>query len=104
VAAQGQTVTFSSPNWAGTETVHFTLQDLISGQTASDNVQVIVNPPPTVDLALTEILSPGAAAFLGSPFTPGVRLYNNGQNLWDNQVRLLMTELPACQPGSGGEL
>jgi len=91
VAAQGQTVTFSSPNWAGTETVHFTLQDLISGQTASDNVQVIVNPPPTVDLALTDILSPGAAAFLGSLFTPGVRLYNNGQSVWDNQVRLLMT-------------
>lgn len=89
VTAQGLVVSFSSPDWAGTETLTFTMHDLISGQSATDTVEIVVIPPPVADLALTAINSPGAVVFVGSPFIPSVQLYNNGLTLWDNQVRIV---------------
>jgi hypothetical protein len=86
ISNQGLNVTFSSPDWAGTEVVHFTMHDLISGLSASDSLSITVNPPPVIDLAMQAITSPRLTEYLNSPFIPSVVLLNNGQNLWDDQV------------------
>ncbi len=102
VSAQGLNVTFSSPDLSGTETVVFTLHDQISGLTATDSADIVVNPLPAVDLAWAGILSPGAGVWVGSPFTPSVELLNNGQNLWDSEIRLLriLSDSSGMQIGS----
>ncbi|MDY0151150.1 MAG: choice-of-anchor J domain-containing protein [Candidatus Cloacimonas sp.] len=86
IITQGLNVNFSSPDWNGTETVTFTMHDQVSGLSASDNISVIVAPPPVIDLALLSISSPRLLEYVGSPFMPKVILQNNGQNLWDDQM------------------
>lgn len=102
VSAQGLNVTFSSPDWSGTETVVFTLQDQISGLTATDSADIVVNPLPAVDLAWAEILSPGPNVWVGTPFTPSAELLNNGQNLWNSEIRLvrILSDSSGTQIGS----
>jgi len=95
ITANGLSVHFSSPDWAGTESITFTLHDNISGLTASDAVSVIVSPPPVVDLALTAVSAPHPTEYVNSSFTPQVTLLNNGQNLWDNEVSISLTLLDA---------
>ncbi len=91
ITVAGLTVTFSSPNWNGTENVVFTLHDPFSGLTATDNVSIIVNPPPVVDLALTGITAPRQTEYVNSLFTPTVTVLNNGQNLWNDQATAWFT-------------
>jgi len=91
VSNQGLTVNFSSPDWNGTENISFTVHDAISGQSATDNVSVIVNAPPLVDLALQAISSPHQTEFVNSAFTPTVQILNNGLNLWQDQVSVQLS-------------
>lgn len=91
ITANGLVLTFASPDWAGTENITFTLHDNISGQTATDNADIIVSTPPQVDLRLNEVISPRQTEYLDSPFIPEVILQNNGLGLWEDQVGVLFT-------------
>lgn len=84
----GLNVTFSSPGWSGTENLSFTLHDGSSGLTATDNLDVIVLPPPTVDLSVSQIISPRDSQFAGIPFTPQVRILNSGNNTFSDVLQL----------------
>ncbi len=95
IAADGLVLSFSSPAWNGTENITFTLHDNISGQTATDNADVVVSPQPQVDLALIELISPRQTEYLDAPFIPEVILQNNGLALWDDQVSVTFTVLDA---------
>ena len=88
ISATGLSVTFSSDNWNGTENITFTLTDNINGVTASDTVQIIVHPIPTVDMALQTINSPSNTEYVNSLFTPTVIVKNNGQVLWEDQLEI----------------
>lgn len=88
VSNQGLNVSFSSPDWAGTEDIIFTMTDQISSLSATDTLQITVNPTPAIDLALLSSISPRMREYVGSPFIPSVVLTNNGLNLWDDQVLL----------------
>lgn len=88
ISATGLAVTFSSDDWNGTENITFTLTDNITGLTATDTVQIIVHPIPTVDMALQTINSPGSVEYVNSWFTPAVLVKNNGQVLWEDQLEL----------------
>ncbi|HQJ96882.1 MAG TPA: hypothetical protein PLN17_07150, partial [Candidatus Cloacimonas sp.] len=72
ISATGLAVTFSSDNWNGTENITFTLTDNITGLTATDTLQIIVHPLPTVDMALQTILSPQNNEYVNSAFSPVV--------------------------------
>lgn len=91
ITANGLVLTLASPEWNGTENITFTLHDNISGQTASDNADIIVSPQPQIDLKLSEVISPRQTEYLDSPFIPEVMLQNNGLGLWDDQVSVLFT-------------
>lgn len=75
----GLNVSFSSPAWSGTENVTFTLHDGTSGLNDEDSVQIIVSPPPAVDLEFAGIHSPREYQFLGLPFSPQVYIANSGE-------------------------
>lgn len=91
VSATGWQVSFSSPDWNGTENVTFNLHDPISGLNATDTVSLIVSPPPLADLAISAIESPRAIEYVNSAFTPKVLIYNNGQEIWENQSTLWLS-------------
>lgn len=86
VGITGLMVQFSSPAWHGSEQLVFTLLDNLSGLSASDTVEVVVSPPPLFDLALIEIVSPDPVEFVDSAFQPQVRILNNGQDNWNDQL------------------
>jgi len=86
VSITGLMVHFSSPDWHGTEQLVFTLLDNLSSLAATDTVEVVVSPPPVFDLALTEIVSPNSVEYIGSEFQPQVRILNNGQDTWNDQL------------------
>ena len=88
ISATGLAVTFSSDNWNGTENITFTLTDNITGLTATDTLQIIVHPLPTVDMALQTILSPQNNEYVNSAFSPVVVVKNNGQILWEDQLEI----------------
>jgi len=91
VSAVDWQVTFSSPDWSGTEELVFTLFDPFSSLSATDTVSIVVSPPPLTDLALTAVESPRPIEYVNSAFTPRVLVYNNGQILWDAQSTLWLT-------------
>lgn len=94
INAVGLLVSFSSPGWHGTENVDFTLHDGTSGLTATDAMQVIVLPPPTVDLSVTSVIHPMEFQFQGLPFTPQVRIGNSGDSVFSDvlQIQCVITD------------
>ncbi len=66
----------------------FTLHDGISGQDATDDVSVVVSPPPVIDLAIQSVISPRFNEFLGMSFYPQVTILNNGAASYNNQIEL----------------
>lgn len=91
INVSGMMVSFSSPGWNGTEAVTFTLHDGTSGLTASDIMQVIVLPPPSVDLFFSGIGSPMEFQFQGLPFTPRVTIGNDGESAFGDVLQLQCT-------------
>ena len=86
VSATGNLVTFSSPDWSGTEEVTFTITDPYTGQTDSDTVSIEVTPIPLIDLELAEVVVPREFEFVNVDIMPKVRIKNSGQNSWDSQI------------------
>ena len=84
----GLTVNLSSPAFHGTETMVFTLHDGSSGLTASDTVEVTVNPEPAVDLTVLSISSPGVYQYLNIPFTPALSVINNGNSAFSDVLQV----------------
>lgn len=88
VSITGLSVEFSSPGFSGSEVLTFTLTDGSNGLTASDNISVVVLPPPLIDLALHSVQSPRPVEYLSMPFTPAISIQNNGLNIFNDQVQL----------------
>jgi hypothetical protein len=89
----GLIVNFTAPGWNGTETITFTLHDGTSGLSDSDTLQVIVLPPPAVDLSISQVLSPRDFQYLGLPFTPMARVLNSGDSVFSDVLQLQCTIL-----------
>lgn len=90
VVFNGLGVQISSNGFLGTSQLEFTLTDLLTGLTASDILSVTVEPDPTVDLYIEEVLSPRINEFLGMPFFPKVRVKNLGTEAFENQIQISM--------------
>ncbi|MDD4309334.1 MAG: choice-of-anchor J domain-containing protein [Candidatus Cloacimonetes bacterium] len=88
VDIDGLQVTFSSPNYSGTQALVFTLNDGSTGWTATDTLEVIVLPTPAIDLAVNEIISPRNYEYLNLPFTPEVVIANYGDMVYNDQFEL----------------
>ena len=91
VSINGLSAEFSCANWNGTENITFTLHDGTSGLSDSDILSVIVLPPLSVDLAVTEVHSPMEFQFLNLPFTPMVTVSNGGISTFNAELELLAT-------------
>lgn len=78
VQINGRIVTFSSPDFTGSENVTFTMTDNISGLSASDTVVVEVLPVPTLDLGIIEIPSPREFEYQNHSFIPALKVQNLG--------------------------
>ncbi|MDZ4183199.1 MAG: choice-of-anchor J domain-containing protein [Candidatus Cloacimonadaceae bacterium] len=88
VSITGMLVTFSSADYAGTQDLSFTLTDGSNGLTATDIINVIVNPTPAVDLAIVSVISPRIREFLGMSFTPRIEIANYGTSTLNDQIEL----------------
>ena len=78
IVINNQMVTFSCAEWNGTENVTFTLTDNTSGLQATNSVPVIINPVPTSDIALTNIMIPRETEYVSHQIYPQVRISNQG--------------------------
>ncbi len=78
VQISGRLVTFSAPNFNGTETLTFTLTDGNSGLTATDTVQITVLPPAVADLGVVGITVPRGFEYVGHVFYPTLTVQNTG--------------------------
>ncbi len=88
VAINGMQVSFSSPEYVGTQTLQFTLTDGTTGLTASDEIAVTVSPIPAVDLAVVEVISPRSIEYQNMPFTPQIKVSNLGLASFSDQYEL----------------
>ncbi|HNX01352.1 MAG TPA: choice-of-anchor J domain-containing protein [Candidatus Cloacimonadota bacterium] len=84
VAINGLNVTFTSPTWIGTENLTFTIHDNSNGLQGTDDVQVIVNPVPSLDLGLQQVLIPRNPEYLSHEIFPSVTVTNTGDNAYSN--------------------
>ena len=88
VQISGRMVTFSSPAFSGTEILTFTLTDGNSGLTATDTVQLVVAPPPMLDLGITQILAPHEYEYLQHPLQPACIVENAGSESYDGGLNV----------------
>ncbi len=69
-------VTFSSPDWYGTQTLTFTVTN--ENSSASDEVDVIVEQAPEIDLIAQRILAPQVMTYLEGELYPALSIFNDG--------------------------
>ena len=104
VSAAGNLVTFSSPDWSGTESVTFTVTDSYTNQSDTDTVSIEVTPIPPIDLALLEVIVPREIEFVNVDIIPQVRIKNSGQNNWNSQIGVWFAYYNAAGEELGGEM
>jgi hypothetical protein len=75
-----RSVTFTCPGWSGSETLTFTLTDNSSALQTTDTVVINVNPIPTVDLGLVNIIFPRETEYVSHLVLPQVQIVNLGDN------------------------
>ncbi|MDD3536174.1 MAG: choice-of-anchor J domain-containing protein [Candidatus Cloacimonetes bacterium] len=88
VELSGLSASISSDSFIGSTSLLFTLTDLVTGQTASDTLSVIVMPNPAIDLAFEEVISPRPYEYLDMPFFPAVRVINLGTQAFEEQIQI----------------
>lgn len=88
VAISGMQVTFSSPDYVGTQNLQFTLSDGTSGLSASDVLAVTVAPIPAVDLAVQSVVSPRSTEYQNMPLIPEIMVSNLGLAAFNDQYEL----------------
>lgn len=88
VSISGLQVVLSSPDYAGTQELSFTLLDGSSGLSATDTITVIVHPTPAIDLSIQNIISPRPTEYLAMPFSPEISVANLGNSTFDDQFEL----------------
>ncbi len=91
VSISGMQVTLSSDDFAGLEVLTFTLLDGVNGLMASDDLPVEVLTPPMVDLMVEGIVSPRLTEYQNMPFSPAVRIKNNGEASYNDQIEVSFT-------------
>lgn len=79
-------VTFTCPDWHGSETLTFTLTDNSSGQQTADQVVVNVNPVPATDLALTQIIIPRPLEYSSHYIYPEILVTNVGNTIYSPPI------------------
>lgn len=88
VVITGLQVNISSPDFAGTQDLIFTLTDGSTGWTAMDTLHVVVAPVPAVDLAIMGVGVPRPTEYLNMPFTPEIMVTNYGQVAFNDQFEV----------------
>ncbi len=76
----GLNVTFTAPDWNGTELLTFTLNDGMGHPPVSDNVSIIVTPRPLVDLGVQNIVRPSGLVYLNRQIYPSATVRNVSEN------------------------
>ncbi len=85
VSINGMNLSFSSPAWAGSETLTFTVFDGLGGS-ASDTAIVTVNPPPSDDAGIASIISPRPYEYLNHFIYPELIIRNDGDAPIDDEI------------------
>ncbi len=91
VSISGMQVTLSSDTYIGEEVLSFTLHDGSNGLTATDELTVVVQAPPMIDLTVHSIVSPRLTEYLNMPFSPAVKIRNNGEASFNDQIEVSYT-------------
>lgn len=81
-------VTFSAPDFSGSEDITFTLLDTQTNQTASDQISVSVSADPTADLYVWRVIYPRYHEFVGLPFYPQIRVGNAGTSVFNGSIEV----------------
>lgn len=90
VEIDGLIVSFSAPDFVGTEELTFTLLDTQSDQTASDQISVSSMAHPTADLYIAQVIYPRYHEFVGLPFNPEIMVGNAGTTVFSGSIEIVL--------------
>ncbi len=110
VSIEDYDVAFSSPDWFGTETLTFTITN--ENSSASDEVQVIVEQAPEIDLIAQGTVVPMVMTYLDLEINPTFSIYNDGTGamsssfdvscqIIDSQEEVFYEETATCEQTIG---
>lgn len=91
ILIDGFTVSMSSIDFVGSTEVTFTLLDHVNSLTATDDITVVVEADPNVDLYVQSVISPRNIEYLNLPMIPQIEIGNLGLGSYNNQVEVQLT-------------